>query len=432
MKILLKIFLIWIILQFFLQTFITFWLWIDFEMIWLWKEVFILMFFVYLIYLIFSKKSFKLIFQDKTILWLEIIFIVQVVFAFLINTFILKTSMSQFILAFKYDFLWFFIFFVFVNLSQFIDHKFIKNIINFFGKILKIILILAIFWYAVILIKPWFLYNFWYDHNIYEWTAWQRPPAVYKTQQYYGYPRNQFLFERPINYWFFLIAFWPLFYLLYLKSDKSKNKYLWFVIYWLNIIFTFSRAAWWAWIFQIILLWVFFNANSLKRYFLKILLPLFIVLVWIWIVGYKQIISRDFSNTWHVDLLKKWFDMFLESPLFGKWAWYVWPASHWWGIAFNPENQYIQILIEFGVLIFLLWFFIYVFLNLFPLIKYLKTKYKENLYYAMVLSIWLIWLSIQWLVLHSFVDRMIVYPFMLLFWLSWWYAFFYNASNQSK
>jgi len=429
MKNLIKIFLVWIILQFFLQTFVTFWIWINIEIIWLWKEAFILMFFLYLVYLLFSQKNFKTIFKDKTIVWLEIIFIAQVIFAFLINILILKTWISQFILAFKYDFLGFFIFFTFVNLSHFLDHKFIKSIMLFFWKTLKVILIWAIFWYAIILLKPSILYNIWYDHNIYEWIAGQRPPAVYKTQQYYGYPRNQFLFERPISFGFFLVAFWPLFYLLYIRPDKSKNKYLRLIIYWLNVILTFSRAAWWAWIFQIILLWVIFNARDFKKYFIKFLLPLLIVITWIWIVWYKQIISRDFSNTWHVDLLVKWFNMFLENPLFGKWAWYVWPASHWWWIAFNPENQYIQILIEFGLIIFLMWFFVYAFLNIFPIVKYFKTKYKENMLFLLAFSIWFLWLSIQWLVLHSFVDRMIVYPFMLLIGLSWWYAF--SSKNQS-
>ncbi len=226
MKNLIKIFLVWILLQFFLQTLITFGLGINIEIIWLWKEFFIIVFFFYLCYLVITKKQYKTLFKDKSILWLEILFLLQVILAFLINILILKTWISQFILAFKYDFLGFLIFFIFVNLSQFLDHKFIKKILFFFGKVLKIVLISAIFWYALILLKPSFLYNLWYDNNIYEWTAWQRPPAVYKTQQYYGYPRNQFLFERPISFGFFLVAFWPLFYLLYIRSDKSKNKYL--------------------------------------------------------------------------------------------------------------------------------------------------------------------------------------------------------------
>ena len=429
MKNLIKIFLVWILLQFFLQTLITFGLGINIEIIWLWKEFFIIVFFFYLCYLVITKKQYKTLFKDKSILWLEILFLLQVILAFLINILILKTWISQFILAFKYDFLGFLIFFIFVNLSQFLDHKFIKKILFFFGKVLKIVLISAIFWYALILLKPSFLYNLWYDNNIYEWTAWQRPPAVYKTQQYYGYPRNQFLFERPISFGFFLVAFWPLFYLLYIRSDKSKNKYLRLAMYGLNIILTFSRAAWWAWFVQIILIGLLFHAKDLKKFIIKFLLPFIIAAVIIWVVWYKQIISRDFSNTWHLQLLKQWFTMFLENPLFGKWAWYVWPASHWWGIAFNPENQYIQILIEFGIIIFIFWMLIYAFLNMYPIIKFIKVKYKENMIFLITLSIWMIWLSIQWFVLHSFVDRMIVYPFMLLLGLSRGYAFFSQKSE---
>jgi hypothetical protein len=40
-------------------------------------------------------------------------------------------------------------------------------------------------------------------------------------------------------------------------------------------------------------------------------------------------------------------------------------------------------------------------------------------------SLGLLGLSIEWLVLHSFVDRMVVYPFMALFGLA--YAVYYKS-----
>jgi hypothetical protein len=46
-----------------------------------------------------------------------------------------------------------------------------------------------------------------------------------------------------------------------------------------------------------------------------------------------------------------------------------------------------------------------------------KTKQYGILVFG--LSLWLLWLSIEWLVLHSFVDRMIVYPFMAIFGLTY-------------
>jgi hypothetical protein len=43
-------------------------------------------------------------------------------------------------------------------------------------------------------------------------------------------------------------------------------------------------------------------------------------------------------------------------------------------------------------------------------------------------SLGLFGLSIEWMVLHSFVDRMIVYPFVTLFGL--YYAIYYKEKNH--
>lgn len=98
------------------------------------------------------------------------------------------------------------------------------------------------------------------------------------------------------------------------------------------------------------------------------------------------------------------------------------PASHWdGGLAFNPENQYLQILIEFGIIGFILWMAIYLFLNWVGIRDFLKLwKSKEKQlpqHYQMIMamSVGMIGLSICGLVLHSFTDRMIVYPMMAMF-----------------
>jgi len=114
--------------------------------------------------------------------------------------------------------------------------------------------------------------------------------------------------------------------------------------------------------------------------------------------------------------------MFLESPLIGKGAGYVGPASHRdGGLAFNPENQYLQILIEFGIIGFALRMAIYLFLNRVGFRDFFKMRKSKdkNLpwHYRAVLgmSIGMVGLSIAGFVLHSFTDRMIVYPMMAMF-----------------
>ena len=50
-----------------------------------------------------------------------------------------------------------------------------------------------------------------------------------------------------------------------------------------------------------------------------------------------------------------------------------------------------------------------------------KSPYQELLYYSLLwFGIWFIGLCIEWLVLHSLVDRMVVYPFFLLYWITVW------------
>jgi len=68
---------------------------------------------------------------------------------------------------------------------------------------------------------------FGYDWLIYEGTIGSRPPAAYYTQINKGFVRNQFLFERPISFGFWLIGFFPVFALGFLKNLSLKKKILW-------------------------------------------------------------------------------------------------------------------------------------------------------------------------------------------------------------
>jgi hypothetical protein len=58
-----------------------------------------------------------------------------------------------------------------------------------------------------------------------------------------------------------------------------------------------------------------------------------------------------------------------------------------------------------------------------------QTKTMSKLSLIMIaFSLGLFWLSIEWMVLHSFVDRMIVYPFVALF--GMYYAIYYKEKNH--
>lgn len=428
MKFWIKLLLIWLLVHFFCLNIITFSFGFESKLISSWKEILIFVFFLFWIIVLLKNKKLSKIYENKTIFFLEISFLLLILLSFLINFFIKDIELYRYILTFKYDFFGFVIFFLFYNIANnidFIKADFVKKLLYFYWKLIKISLILALFWYVIIAIKPWIIDIFWYNPDIHEWVVGEKPPAVYLTQKNHWLARNQFLFERPINYGFWLIAFWPLFYILFLRRRAFKKTYFRRITYFLNIISTFSRAAWWAWIFEIIILWLFEYRKNIKWFLKKVILPLFLLLGIISIIAYEHIILRYFSNSWHIQLFQKWLMMFTENPMLWKWAWYVGPASFWgWGIEFNPENQFLQILIEFWIILFLIWFIIYLFLNFFWIYSFIKSdkKDKKNFWILILLafSVWMIWLSIEWMVLHSFVDRMIVYPLMLLYWLSLW------------
>jgi O-antigen ligase len=164
-----------------------------------------------------------------------------------------------------------------------------------------------------------------------------------------------------------------------------------------------------------------------------------------WIVTFfwqKQIISREFSNTGHFRLIVQALNTIWERPLWWQGAGTAWPASHQVeGIkAYNPENQYLQIRLEYGLLWFLGRLYLYGYLHYIAYKSYEEEKNTDSkitknrkLYGTIVFAfwVWILWLSIEGLVLHSFVDRMIVYPFMALFAIA--YGLYIKEKNiQSK
>lgn len=355
-------------------------------------------------------------------LWrLQWIFIAMLLITF-IFTMAKWLGIGMFVKAFKYDFIGYFIFFISYYLYRYLPENISEKLSKWYILIIQWLLVIAIIWWCAILVKPGVLKIFGYTTTSIEWKVWEQPPAVYWTGEHSGYPRNQFLFERPISWWFFLTAFFPLFYMYVLQRKSLKKTWFWWWVFALNVILTFSRAAWWAWVIELIILGVLSYRKNIKKYALKVLIPMIIVLGVIAYLWRSQIIDRSFSNTGHIQLFIEGWKMFIESPIIGKWAGYVGPASHWdGGLAFNPENQYLQILIEFGIVWFLLWIAIYLFLNRVGFRDFFKVRKSKDKnmpahYWAtLAMSIGMVGLSIAGFVLHSFTDRMIVYPMMALF-----------------
>ncbi len=424
-----KVFLGVLLLQFFLQTFVTFSLgrdWTFWTLIWMWKEflivaltIFVIRFFAKRV----EKEKIKKMWEDFPLKWFVIIFVLTILIAFVISLF--NSSISNFVLSIRYSMFGYFIFVLFYAISYLFFNLKSEKIAERYTKIIKRILCGALIRWAIIWLCPAFIELFWYNQWNYEWKVWEQPPVAYYTQYKDGFTRNQFLFERPITLGFFLVAFWPLFFMLVLYKKWTKKWLLRWWLYWIVLLSTFSRAAWWAWIVQTVIMFFALYWKQNKKLFLSFLIPIICLL---WVVTYywrDQIIYRDFSNTGHIKELVIAVNKVRENPFLWQWAASAGPASHhlWEWKEYNPENQYLQIWIEYWLLAFIGWMALYLYLN-FVWFKALKKDYldektsKEMKNLSLIIfafSLWMVGLSIEWLVLHSFVDRMIVYPYTALF-----------------
>ena len=424
-----KIFFIWLLLQFFLQTFVTYRLGLDstiWKVIWMRKEIILIGLLGFLGRCFWKNKNFKAFFETFPLKNFVRVFVATLVVSFLVSIFINHTWVGTWLMSVRYSMIGFLIFIVFFSVSILFFGAREINLVKRYSRLMKTLLVGSLIWRGILWLMPNLLKFAWYDQYNYEGDVGIAPPAAYYTQYDSGYARNQFLFERPISRWFFLIAFWPLFFVL-----CFKNKIWRWSLYGIAIISTFSRAAWAVWILQTIILIFLQFPKKYRKMALRWFIPLVFVFGLVTYFWQKQIISREFSNTWHFRLVIEAFQKIWERPIRWQGAWTAWPASHQiqWIKAYNPENQYLQIWLEYGILWFLWRLFLYGYLHRIAYRSYEEERNTDNkitkkrkLYGTIVFAfgVGILWLSIEGLVLQSFVDRMIVYPFMALFAISYW------------
>lgn len=476
-KLLCKIFLVWLLLQFYVQTFVTYKLGRDgkiWSFFWMWKE-FVLLLFVVLLWRYFlsnvwkwwiwlSRKNIKTSFIFKFILLFTITLAVFAILSVLIQ----KVWLWAFILSFKYDLLWFFIFGIWVCLALAYFTEKDKDILIIYKNLIKYsVSIWMIRWLLLYLwVMSSLLSKVWFNKNLYEWTVGQNPPAAYYTnitpREWDSYVRNNYLFERPTTFGFWLIAFFPVFMLWFLRKKSRKYQLSYTILFGLLIFSTRSRAgivvlAIEAFVIFFILYW-----NFIKKYLIPIV---FCSIAWFWWLCYlgRWILVREHSNTGHLFLMKSWRRLASQNIITWRWAWYSWPASHqlcydwnpiyeemtpedisldnkrcetlrkinlstkittYW---FNPENQYLQILMEYGLVGTICWLLLCLIIVRYSgktVLKYRyknKSSYQSLLYFCLIgFTIWFIGLWAEGLVLHSLVDRMVIYPFFMLYWITIW------------
>ena len=226
------------------------------------------------------------------------------------------------------------------------------------------------------------------------------PPIYYRTWPG-GIPRYNGLFAWPNNLWFILVLLWSV--VLFAKNlgVKLRQKLLYVII--CGIVMSRGLIVW---VLVQTLIYIYMQ-KEYRRYMFAMGSVCILWIVWLSI--YKRWSTMD-----HLSLFFASFDKFLANI----W-WYglgsSGPAVHWHGTIL-PENFYLQIMIDFGIVWFV-WF-----LSWWSVYIYKQYQLIRSDYIYMLLSLGLIWLFVEGLFLHVWEDSMVNYVFMIMYGMSWGYS----------
>jgi len=428
-----KILLFLLVFHFVALTFIKYQLGVDMHLSFLhsnifnfWKDMYLI--FIYFLIFVYAFKEGKI---NKTLLKnkLFISFFVLLAVSFLFTLFHFRW-IKALIIGFKYD-LWFLFPVLFFSLID-IDKKDLNKFYVFFLDLIKYTIVFSLFLEIIRFWKPDVMYLFGYG-PIGDWKENIAPPLLYQTW-FDGVQRMSWIFSGPNHLAFYFIAFWPI---LLLSLLNKKIHWIWIVLYLILLFGSLSRSWILAFWFEILLLSIFI-LKFYKQY-RKIIITLFIGwFLWIWFIWtylfltwkYKQIILRWWSTKGHVNRAEKAIKWIKQSPIIWHGIWTAGPSAHYTWTNVVPESWFLQIFYELWILWWFVWFYF-----LFYLIYLIKKWYKITYPYLdntnilkIALFIWIIWLLVQWVVLHSFEDSMIVIPLFILVWI----LISYNNKNDTK
>lgn len=259
---------------------------------------------------------------------------------------------------------------------------------------------------------------FWFNYYVSNWSFSGSVP-IYHWVENSWLRRFQWILDWPNQMAFFLIIFSS----LILSTVRKKIEFhIWLVILFIFVLLllTYSRSAL-LWIFWAVWVILLFNVKTIFTKYKKYLTLALIWLIILWWIFYlvferkiNQIIFRAASTAWHFERMEAWIDKFLEKPLWHglatSWPWYrsVYPdkISKEEEVNFIPESWFIQQLVEWWIIYFLL------FISIFWII--LTNLYKINL----ALFWWLIAILIMNIFLHIFEATYLSVLFFIILWLT--------------
>lgn len=369
----------------------------------------------------------KSIIEDGYFKWIAWGFVVVILITIVSS--LINGSIGNYLLAFRYDLFPYLIFLLGYQIALLVWSNYIKKMTHKYVLFLRWIIGFWLVRFFIIWSLPWFLKLFGYDKTVYEWKIGERPPAVYYAALDHGAPRNQFIWERPIFYGFYLVAFWPLFFFIYLRKAPKTEGIFYGALYVLNVFSTFSRSAWLVWLCITCLMLLLLYGRGAIKYAKYLAIPVVLFGLLVWRYFYYEIFGsgRNFSNTGHINAFFQAVEILKSHRLFGLWAGTAWPASHQLGIGFNTENQYLQMRVEYGIFGFVAWLLYFWYMTISWVILGWRNKLKNYIQNSNVLdrdnhrlvllscNLGLLGLAICGLMLHSLADKMVFWPLLLLY-----------------
>ena len=418
-----------VLFHFLIHTIVVWWFSLDVSAgVWLWKEILISVLWLLLWWVIVTKLVMKeTIWLSKFWWW----FVAGVLFLLIWWAIVWLLIHGQWLMdrvvMVKYDLfplvalvvIWWWGSLLAPTLSQ--ATWLMHQLGNFWYRVMQCLLVVSLVWRWWVNVSPALFDVLWYSVDAFEWVGGEAPPIRYLTNVWWWYVRNQSILWWPVSLWFLLVWLFAWF-VDHTKNCLTKNS-SWFVRWWVSlyvvvVITTFSRAAWWITLIQILVLLWLRGYQKQWKYWLKLLVSVLVWVVvgvvWIQAIGPADVVNGDkhettvlsrwLSDAGHEELLLQWVAHAREYRLRWTWLISVWPASLASEDGYNPENQYLQIWLE----LWLLWLFVYLWL-------YLSLFFcLWNHRYGKWLAIWLAWLWVAWMVLHPLIDSQVMYLLMIM------------------
>jgi hypothetical protein len=412
---------------------------VSFEFIWLWKELIIALLWIWCLYLLYKDPIYRhKIKKRQIIISIILITIISFVISGINSIYIHDQDILTFLISAKFNYIPLIILSCWLLISQILTDDQYHSIIKMIVTSIKYVLIFSIIRYCIIHTIPNILdrIGFAQPGDSIEWTANTPPPSLYLTEFYSWYVRNQWPFWWPLSLGFYLAILWPLFFAEVLYQKKLSDTRWRRLLYISMVLSTYSRAARGMFFVSCVLITLIIY----KKYTKYIIMWWTIIVLWIWIYimswWNSEMFIRTRSDKWHIEFFQQWVALVQQNWLWWIWASSVWPwASHtmWVKEIFNPENQYMQIRLEY----WLLWLLSRITAYIIVAKNSIKKRYQlwtnhiicnqeDIIFIGIALSI--ISLSIGGIVLHPFTDSSSIYPFMLLAWLALWR---YNTTTSS-